>query len=256
LAADTIYSVVVTAVANNGLTTSSDPLNCGTYAEPPGAVTGLASSSITSSEFTVSWSGGDGATYYTYAIDKIQVNPSVDNGLTSKSATFSGLAADTLYSIVITAAKSSSFGTLTTSSDPLSVTTAAAPAPTVKTITIVDLSGSTYLSGNTITLGNYYPPGQTTGNYTFTLANASGSVSWTNVLKDANNNTLTDLPGFTFSNSSSSEILDINIDQTATNMFYRQPGNSSTSFTVSITGTDGSGATGTCSLIFYIQDTS
>jgi hypothetical protein len=174
-----------------------------------------------------------------------------DFGTSNNSVSLSDLTPNTEYVVTITATN------LTGSTQPKSITVTTTFASTTKTITIVDLSGSTFTSGDTITLVNYDPlEQQTKGNYTFTLENATEPVSWTNILTDNSGNTLTGLPGFTFSNSSSSEILDINIDQTATNMFYRQAENVNTSFTVTITATDATNATGTCSLIFYIQDSS
>lgn len=83
----------------------------------------MVSSSITSSGFTVSWGGGDGATSYTYTIDGVATTPSADNGLTSKSATFEGLTAETTYNIVV----SPSINEYTSDSDPFIVTTISEP---------------------------------------------------------------------------------------------------------------------------------
>jgi hypothetical protein len=86
---------------------------------PPTQPSSLTSSSLTSSAFTVSWSGGNGATSYTYTLDGAAATPSINNGVSSKSATFSGLTADTTYSVVVTAVK----GSMTSSSSSLSVKT-------------------------------------------------------------------------------------------------------------------------------------
>jgi vacuolar-type H+-ATPase subunit F/Vma7 len=70
----------------------------------------------------VGWSGGDGATSYRYRLNGTEVIPSAEDGVTS-TATFDGLTSETSYSIVVIAIKASSFGDLTASSDPLTVTT-------------------------------------------------------------------------------------------------------------------------------------
>ncbi len=101
---DTLYSLMETII---------DSTN------PPTQPSSLSSSSITSSAFTVGWSGGNGATSYTYTLNGVAATPSANNGVASKSATFSGLTSDTTYSVVVTAAK----GSLTSSSSSLSVKT-------------------------------------------------------------------------------------------------------------------------------------
>jgi hypothetical protein len=162
LNSDTLYSVVITAVANNGLTTSSESFNCGTDGEPPSPITGLTSSSITSSGFTVGWSGGDGATSYRYILDGTEVIPSAEDGVTS-TATFVGLTSETSYSIVVIAIKASSFGDLTASSDPLTVSTTADQTPP---------SAITYLSWDNIS-SNYF---------TITWGGGNGATSYTYTL--------------------------------------------------------------------------
>ena len=108
LASGTSYSLVVTAVKGS-LSSSSTALVITTIEgeATPSAITGMTSSSITSSGFSISWSGGDGATSYTYTLDGATATPSTDNGVASKSATFSGLSQNDSYSVVITAVNSS-----------------------------------------------------------------------------------------------------------------------------------------------------
>jgi hypothetical protein len=94
----------------------------------PTALTSLASNSVTSSGFTVTWSGGSGATSYTYTLDGASATPSTDNGVSSSSATFTGLTPSTTYALVVTAVNSAG----STPSSSLSVTTSpfTMPAPT------------------------------------------------------------------------------------------------------------------------------
>jgi hypothetical protein len=53
----------------------------------------------------------------------VATTPSADNGLTSKSATFEGLTAETTYNIVV----SPSINEYTSDSDPFTVTTISEP---------------------------------------------------------------------------------------------------------------------------------
>jgi hypothetical protein len=171
LNSDTSYSVVITGLANNGLTTSSDPYNCGTGADPPSPITGLTSSSITSSAFTVGWSGGDGATSYRYRLDGTEVIPSAENGVTS-TASFDGLSSETSYSIVVIAIKSSSYGDLTTSSEPLTVTTISNLETPPSPITDVTSSSITYY-GFTVT----WAGGDGATSYSYSLTGNIGTPS-------------------------------------------------------------------------------
>jgi len=70
---------------------------------PPTAPVNLTGSIITESAFTVSWSGGHGADSYTYTINGVATTPTINNGLTSKSAAFTGLSPITAYTVVVTA---------------------------------------------------------------------------------------------------------------------------------------------------------
>jgi hypothetical protein len=71
----------------------------------PTAITGLASSNITSSAFTVSWSGGTGTgVATTYTLNGSAATPSSS---AAGTATFSGLTSGTEYTVVITATNSS-----------------------------------------------------------------------------------------------------------------------------------------------------
>jgi hypothetical protein len=94
-------------------TTSSSPTT------PPTIPSSLSSNSVTSSGFTVTWSGGNGATSYTYTLDGASVTPSTNNGVSSSSARFTGLTPTTTYAVVVTAVNSVG----STPSTSLSVTT-------------------------------------------------------------------------------------------------------------------------------------
>jgi len=84
-----------------GLQNGSEPLE---PVLPPTAITGLASTNVSSSAFTVSWSGGSG----TGVTTSYTLNGSV--GIPSSSAagtaTFSGLTASTAYTVVVIATNS------------------------------------------------------------------------------------------------------------------------------------------------------
>ena len=100
------------SVASNVLSVTPGPT------PPPTAPTALASSSVTSSGFVVSWTAGTGATSYTFSLNGTAATPTYTFPATS--ATFSGLTASTQYSVVVTAVNSAG----TAPSSPLSVTTA------------------------------------------------------------------------------------------------------------------------------------
>lgn len=59
-------------------------------------------SAISNSGFTISWSGGTNTNVYTYTLDNIPITPTIDNGLSQQTATFSGLTSSTLYTVSIT----------------------------------------------------------------------------------------------------------------------------------------------------------
>ena len=121
---ETTYTISVTAaiqIYNN----ESEPFIITTLSDqiPPSAITYVSWDNISSNYFTITWGGGNGATSYTYTLNGEAATPSADDGVGSNMATFSGLNSSTTYSIVVTAVKASSSGNLTTSSDPLSITT-------------------------------------------------------------------------------------------------------------------------------------
>ena len=136
LSANTSYDIIVTAV-NNGGSSSSSATTVSTLVNIPSQPTSLASSAITSSGFTVSWSGGSSATSYTYSLNGTAATPSTDNGVASQSATFSGLSANTSYSVIVTAVNAAG----STASNSLNVTTAV-PSSLKILLTAVDYSGT------------------------------------------------------------------------------------------------------------------
>ena len=56
---------------------------------------------VTVSTITVGWTGGLGATSYIYYFNGVPIIPSIDNGTTNKTATFTGLNPDTFYTIIV-----------------------------------------------------------------------------------------------------------------------------------------------------------
>ena len=82
--------------------------------DPPTPITNLTASNIETSSFNISWSGGNNATSYTYSI-----TPTINNGVSNKTAYFTNLTDNTTYSIIVTAINSGGNAV----SSPLSVTT-------------------------------------------------------------------------------------------------------------------------------------
>lgn len=123
LTAGTTYAIIITSVNAFGTTPSSST----SIPTVPSQPINLTSSAITSSGFTISWSGGTGATTYTYTNDGSSISPSSDQGVASKTASFSGLSEGVTYNIVVNATNSSG----STSSSSISVTTTILPPPGV-----------------------------------------------------------------------------------------------------------------------------
>jgi hypothetical protein len=130
----------------------------------PTALTSLASNSVTSSGFTVTWSGGSGATSYTYTLDGAPVTPSTNNGVSSRFATFTGLTPSSTYAVVVTAVNSAG----STPSTSFNVTTSASSPTTPPTI-------PSSLSSNSVT----------SSEFTVTWSGGSGATSYTYTLNGA-----------------------------------------------------------------------
>jgi hypothetical protein len=180
LSASTAYSVIVTAVNSTGSSVSS-PLSVTTLIPPPTQPIFSATTAITSSGFTVNWSGGTGASSYTYTLGGSAATPSSS---TAQSATFTGLSASTAYSVIVTAVNS----TGSTSSVSLSVTTLILPPtqPIFNTTTsitssafTVNWTGGTGATSYTYTLGGSAatPSSSTTQSATFTGLTSSTAYS-------------------------------------------------------------------------------
>ena len=150
LTAGQSYVVIVTSVLS-GISVSSSPLNTVTLASVPNT---LSSSARTTTGFTVSWSGGVGATSYTYTLNGSLVTPSVDNGVASRTATFTGLTAGTSYTVSVNATNSSgsSSGTLSVFTAP-GVPTALASSEATTVAFKVSWTGAQGATSYTYTLG-------------------------------------------------------------------------------------------------------
>lgn len=112
----------------------------------PGAIENLASSSITTSGFSLSWSGAANVTQYEYTLDSgsgpIAIIPTIDNGTFSQTATFTGLSPWTIYTVSLKA--SNKFGSTTQS---ISVYTQSPPIylfPMIQSSTM-DNQGNLYI---------------------------------------------------------------------------------------------------------------
>jgi hypothetical protein len=158
----------------------------------------VSSSSITSSGFTVSWTGGATATSYTYTLNGGSVTPSTDNGVASNTAVFTGLSGGTTYAVVVTAVNpfgstaSSSINVattlptgVTTFAGQYNVTGHATGTGTANTFNVplgasIDASGNLYVSntyGNFITKLTPAGVGTIFTGGTFVAGNANGTSS-------------------------------------------------------------------------------
>lgn len=94
------------------------------FSEPPTQPV-VTVGTVTGTTISLSWTGGEGATSYTYTLNGSSATPTNDNGVAGKSATFTGLSSSTSYTIVVTAVNSGG----NTESSSVSATTLAPPAP-------------------------------------------------------------------------------------------------------------------------------
>lgn len=104
LTPSTEYLLVITASNDAGY--KSFPVRVTTTAapSPPVQVTtpiGVSATAYTADGFTITWSGGDLSTFYTYKINGVAAVPAVDNGVLNKTATFTGLQGTVI--VVVTA---------------------------------------------------------------------------------------------------------------------------------------------------------
>ena len=103
LTPDTVlYEIGVYTSNTNG---SSFPVTIISYPNTTAPV--LSVLSVTSTSITVQWTGGDFTNYYTYTLDSLSLNPTVDNSKINKTATFTRtatnglLVGNTEYRIVV-----------------------------------------------------------------------------------------------------------------------------------------------------------
>lgn len=97
----TSYSVTYTAVSNTGHESKESPSVSGIT--KPSTPYSFILTRITSTSFTLTWSGGEGATSYSYSGISGQPSAGNDNGVLSKSANFTGLSNMNTYTINVTA---------------------------------------------------------------------------------------------------------------------------------------------------------
>ena len=71
---------------------------------PPTPITNVNTTKVTTSSFTVSWSGGVNGMTFTYSLNGTPITTNiVDNGVENSSADFTGLTPGTNYNIIVTA---------------------------------------------------------------------------------------------------------------------------------------------------------
>ena len=129
LTANTTYVLIVTAEGSTGPTNSA-PINVTTL--PPRPTAAIVSSNLVKdTSFSISWTGAEGATSYTYTVNGTLTIPSVDSGTINRTATFTGLTPSTSYDVVV----NSRNGTGNTNSQMMNVQTMP-PAPTIPVVTI------------------------------------------------------------------------------------------------------------------------
>jgi len=98
------YAVIITSVGSTGLTSPSSTFSALTVPSIPSYLT---VTNQISTGFQLSWSGGTGATSYTYTVtDASGIITTTNTSSILKTATFTGLSAGNRYNVVITAKNS------------------------------------------------------------------------------------------------------------------------------------------------------
>jgi len=163
----TAYSVIITSVGSTGLTTASSTFSAMTL---PSAPSSLVFTNVTSTSFQLSWSGGIGATSYTYTLTDSSGNLTTTNTSSLlQTATFTGLIAGNTYAVVITA--KNSIGSISSpDSSPLALT---GKQYWFDASTLTDASGANIASWPNAVPGSPYSFSKN-GSYTFpTLSKAA-----------------------------------------------------------------------------------
>jgi hypothetical protein len=93
----------------------------------------LTTNTVTGGSFGASWTGGFGATSYTYTLNGVTATPSMDKALTGQTVVFTGLNASTQYTLVVSAVNNAGSEEST-----VVVTTLAPPPPaTAQAVTVL-----------------------------------------------------------------------------------------------------------------------
>ena len=154
LTAGTTYPLVITLTNSSGTVSSASTSI--TTAPPPPTIPVVTTGSITSTSFVATWTGGTNATSYTYTLNTVTLTPSTDNGVASKTATFTGLSPSTIYNLVVTAVNDAS----TADSTSVSLTTLI-PPPVAAVVTISSITPSSFVAS--------WTGGTNATSYTYTL---------------------------------------------------------------------------------------
>lgn len=157
LTAGQTYSVIVVATDVFGQT-SSAPIPITTAPSTP---TGITQTAATQTSFTATWTGGVGATSYSYTLNNVDAVPTTDDGLTSKTITFTGLNPGDSKDLIITA------------------TNSMGDSPSARVSKYALTGPPTSLYSSAITSGGFTvnwlaPTGASS--YTYTITNSSGTT--------------------------------------------------------------------------------
>lgn len=232
LTASTPYILRIKANNPVGYSQPSNALSVTTNVAAPSSVSTPTLSSQNTTSFTVSWTGGNGATYYEYKLNGTFVTAATDNGVAQKNATFNASIGNTYTVEVIaynSAGEASSGTGLTVTMAPGQPSSLTSSNITYDSFT-VSWAQPGYTSGitYTYTLNGSAPSSVTTSGTSATFSSLTGSTLYAVIVTARNANGLTTA-------SSSLSVTTATLPK-PTKPILSLTGTTSTSFTISWTG--------------------
>ena len=181
LSPSTLYQIVITATNANGSTSTPTDAPYYTQTETLLKPYNITATSVTTTSITLTWEGGVGATSYEYFDVKYPdlVLTVIDNGVSSKTVTFTGLSPNNSYLIRINAINSNAGENEIASASTIYGQSTLSPPPTKPILSlglVTSYTLSVYWVGDTVSHESY--------TYTLNGIETSGTLEGGGVLED------------------------------------------------------------------------